>query len=105
MPTCGVEGDMIDEQANYGERPVPIIDPEHCNGCGLCMRVCPTGTLALQHGKVVVARPAACEYTGLCELICPTQAIQRPFVIVLADNNHETRANQAAQQKHTVKEY
>jgi NAD-dependent dihydropyrimidine dehydrogenase PreA subunit len=93
---------MIDDQANYGERPVPIIDPERCDGCGLCVRVCPTGALALWHGRAVVAQPAACEYTGLCELICPTQAIQRPFMILLADDNQETRANQAAEQNHTI---
>jgi photosystem I iron-sulfur center len=78
---------MIDDQADYGDRPVPIIDLERCSGCGLCVRVCPTSTLALRNGRAAVVRPAACEYTGLCELICPTAAIQRPFVIVLAEDN------------------
>jgi ferredoxin len=68
----------------------------------LCVRVCPTGALALRHGLAVVARPAVCEYTGLCELICPAQAIQRPFVIVLADGAQQTRANQAAERNHTI---
>ena len=93
---------MIDDRADYGDRPVPIIDPARCNGCGLCVRVCPTGALALRHGRAVVAQPAACEYTGLCELICPTQAIQRPFVIVLAEGSQETQANQAAEQNDII---
>jgi NAD-dependent dihydropyrimidine dehydrogenase PreA subunit len=76
---------MSDDQADYSDRPVPIVDPERCNGYGLCVGVCPTGALAVRNGGVMVARPAACEYTGLCELICPTEAIQRPFMIVLAE--------------------
>lgn len=75
---------MNDNQPAGSDRPVPIIDAERCNGCGLCVRVCPTGTLALQRGRAIVAQPAACEYAGVCELICPVQAIQRPFLIVLA---------------------
>lgn len=64
------------------ERPVPIIDPELCTGCGLCVRVCPTQALALNGQKAVVADPGRCDYHGLCELICPFQAISRPFVII-----------------------
>jgi MinD superfamily P-loop ATPase len=88
---------MSDDQADYDDRPVPIIDPERCNGCGLCVRVCPTGALALRNGKAVVAKPLICEYAGLCELICPNQAIQRPFIIVLGEGKQEMRANQAAE--------
>jgi ferredoxin len=84
---------MSDEQADYGDRPVPIVDPQRCDGCGLCVRVCPTGALAIRNGRVVVAWPAACEYTGLCELICPTDAIQRPFMIVLHEDKQDTRAH------------
>jgi len=65
-----------------GEQPVPIIDPACCTGCGLCVKACPTGALAMSGSRAVVARPAACEYTGDCERICPMQAIRRPFQIV-----------------------
>jgi len=47
--------------------------------------VCPTGALAVENGKAIVATPEACNYTGLCEAICPTRAIRRPFEIVVLD--------------------
>jgi len=62
---------------------MPVIDLERCDGCGLCVKLCPTGALALHHGIATVVRPEACNYTGLCERICPMKAIQRPFEIVL----------------------
>lgn len=68
----------------FTDRPIPIIDPRLCDGCGLCVRACPTKALATQEGKAVVANPLACEYSGLCEAVCPTQAITRPFEIVVA---------------------
>jgi len=67
------------------KRPVPIIDIQLCNGCGLCVLACPTHTLEIQDGKAVVANPLACEYIGVCEAVCPMKAITRPFEIVLSE--------------------
>jgi thioredoxin reductase (NADPH) len=69
----------------FDDRPVPLIDPQRCDGCGLCVRACPTRTLELRDGKAIIAHPLACEYIGLCEAVCPTQAITRPFEIVVAE--------------------
>jgi ferredoxin len=79
----------------FNDRPIPQIDPQKCNGCELCVRVCPTKALELRDGKAVVANPLACEYSGLCEAVCPTQAITRPFEIVVAcaDNEEKTPSN------------
>jgi ferredoxin len=66
-------------------RPVPLIAPSRCDGCGLCVSVCPTGALSIAYGKAVVSNPLACGYQGFCERVCPTQAIQRPFEILLAE--------------------
>lgn len=69
----------------FTDSPIPLIDPQHCTGCGLCVHACPTKALALWEGKAVVANPLACEYSGLCEMVCPTRAITRPFEIVTAE--------------------
>ncbi|MCK6539172.1 MAG: 4Fe-4S binding protein [Anaerolineales bacterium] len=74
----------------FTDQPIPLIDPRSCNGCGLCMRACPTRALMLRDGKAVVTDPLACEYSGLCEAVCPTGAITRPFEIVIAEE--ETNA-------------
>jgi ferredoxin len=73
----------------FNDRPVPLIDLQRCDGCGLCVRACPTKTLALQDAKAMVANPSTCEYIGMCEAVCPKQAITRPFEIVIAER--ETR--------------
>jgi ferredoxin len=67
------------------DRPVPLIDPQRCDGCGLCVRACPTTALALQDERAIVAHPLACEYIGMCEAVCPTQAIRRPFEIIVPE--------------------
>ena len=73
---------MSQEHQQQGENPVPIIDPGRCSGCGLCVQVCPTGTLAMKDSIVTVAQPDTCVYTGDCVRICRQQAIDRRFQIV-----------------------
>ena len=78
------------------DRPVPIIDHALCDGCGLCVRACPSHALALADGKAIVARPDACQYDGYCEMICPVQAITRPFLIITVpqEQTHDEIAQQ-----------
>ncbi len=51
-----------------------IIDADKCTGCGLCVEVCPAGTISLQGGKAVVTgdRSLSC---GHCAAVCPEEAI------------------------------
>ncbi|MCE7989198.1 MAG: 4Fe-4S dicluster domain-containing protein [Caldilinea sp. CFX5] len=55
--------------------PLPIIDPELCDGCARCIEVCPTGALDLVMGKAELRYPDRCTYCTACEEACPTNAI------------------------------
>ena len=63
---------------------MPKIDFAKCNGCGVCVERCPTGALAMQDGKVLMAQPDLCSYCATCEDVCPTEAIALPYQIILA---------------------
>lgn len=70
--------------------PVPQINLNLCDGCGLCVKVCPNHVLKIDQGKALVAFPQCCNYSGLCEQACPTHAITRIFEIILQENaDHE----------------
>jgi ferredoxin len=50
------------------------IDHDLCTGCGLCVQVCPSGTLSMHKGKAEVTgdRSLNC---GHCQAICPEGAV------------------------------
>jgi electron transport complex protein RnfB len=62
--------------------PVPQLDLTLCDGCELCIKVCPSHALQLREELVVVAFPERCDFCGLCEQVCPQKAIERTFEIV-----------------------
>jgi formate hydrogenlyase subunit 6/NADH:ubiquinone oxidoreductase subunit I len=81
--------------------------PEHdflarCTGCGLCMKVCPTGGLqpTLTEAGLeglwtphLVPQIGYCDYNcTLCSQVCPTQAIAH----LELDEKHQTRIGLAA---------
>jgi NAD-dependent dihydropyrimidine dehydrogenase PreA subunit len=68
---------------NENESFLPSINPERCNGCGDCARVCPSGALELQAGLAVLVSPDNCAYCADCEEHCPTDAINLPYEIVV----------------------
>ena len=51
------------------------IDRDLCNGCGLCVTVCPTGTISLIEGKAAVSGGESIS-CGHCEAVCPRKAIR-----------------------------
>lgn len=51
------------------------IDRDLCNGCGVCVTVCPTGTISLMEGKAVVSGGESIS-CGHCEAVCPQEAIR-----------------------------
>jgi nitroreductase/NAD-dependent dihydropyrimidine dehydrogenase PreA subunit len=51
------------------------IDMDLCTGCGLCVTVCPTGTISLIEGKATVSGEESIS-CGHCEAVCPLKAIR-----------------------------
>lgn len=57
------------------ERQIIRIDPDKCDGCGLCISGCPEGALQLIHGKARLVREDFCDGLGACLGTCPRDAI------------------------------
>jgi NAD-dependent dihydropyrimidine dehydrogenase PreA subunit len=73
----------VNRQSDRQANPIPQIDLGRCNGCGLCVLVCPVNVLAIRADKAMVIDADGCRYHGLCEMICPEGAIRRPFEIIV----------------------
>lgn len=50
-------------------------DAEKCNGCRLCVTVCPHGVLGFENKKAFLADRDACMECGACAINCPEDAI------------------------------
>ena len=51
------------------------IDGDLCSGCGLCVTVCPTGTLSIIDGKAAVSGEESIS-CGHCEAVCSEGAVR-----------------------------
>lgn len=51
------------------------LDQEMCNGCGMCIKVCPHEVFAMNKGKAFILDRDFCMECGACSLNCPTKAI------------------------------
>ena len=53
------------------------IDPQTCNGCGICVDVCPTDVLRMDDasGTAVIRYQENCMTCYNCELECPCGAV------------------------------
>jgi len=64
--------------------PIPQVDQEKCNACGICVKVCQFNALALVKEKILVF-PELCKGCGGCSLLCPQKAIEeikRPVGVI-----------------------
>ncbi len=52
------------------------IDADKCNGCGVCVRICPQKILTIQDEKSSVVNADKCIGCFSCEDNCPTEAIR-----------------------------
>lgn len=51
------------------------LDPARCNGCGMCVQVCPHAVFALVDRRAVLADRGACMECGACARNCESEAI------------------------------
>ena len=64
---------------------MPVIEPEKCNGCGLCLTVCTCQALVLVDNVIKIIETETCDWCLECEIVCPTGAITCPFEIVIEE--------------------
>lgn len=57
------------------KRQIIKIDPEKCDGCGLCVKACSEGALQLVDGKAKLVSESYCDGLGACLPECPAGAI------------------------------
>jgi len=65
---------------------MPVIDPQKCDGCGLCVGVCHLNALVIVTNIVTIVETVECDWCTDCELVCPTGAISCPFEIILQES-------------------
>lgn len=65
---------------------MPLLAPEKCNGCGLCVSVCRCEALVLIENVITITESKLCGWCTQCEMVCPTQAILCPFEIVIEES-------------------
>ena len=64
---------------------MPVIDPEKCDGCGLCVGVCHFNALAIVNNIITIIETVECDWCTDCEAVCLTGAISCPFEIILQE--------------------
>jgi len=52
------------------------LQQERCNGCGMCVNVCPHAVLALSNGKAQILDADRCMECGACAKNCPFSALE-----------------------------
>ena len=64
---------------------MPVIDPQKCDGCGLCVGVCHLNALVIVNNIITIIETVECDWCTDCELVCLTGAISCPFEIIIQE--------------------
>jgi NAD-dependent dihydropyrimidine dehydrogenase PreA subunit len=51
------------------------LDASQCNGCGMCVTVCPHAVFAVENRKAVIVDRDGCMECGACARNCPSEAV------------------------------
>ncbi len=63
----------------------PVVFGQACNGCNLCVEICPMDIFVASpevHGAPIVMYPEECRYCGACWQRCPHRAKDALRIIV-----------------------
>jgi NAD-dependent dihydropyrimidine dehydrogenase PreA subunit len=52
------------------------LNEETCNGCSMCVSVCPHGVFRIENRKAKVVDRDACMECGACARNCPSEAVK-----------------------------
>jgi ferredoxin len=64
---------------------LPLLYPDKCDGCGLCISVCKNGLLYLENERIAIKTTGTCDWCADCETVCATGAISCLFEIIQPD--------------------
>jgi NAD-dependent dihydropyrimidine dehydrogenase PreA subunit len=53
-----------------------VLDLEKCNGCAMCVTVCPHRVFAMNDHKASIVNPSTCMECGACKRNCAAGAIR-----------------------------
>lgn len=81
------------------KRKIIEINPDKCNGCGLCIQACHEGAIGLKNGKATLLRDDYCDGLGDCLPACPTGAISFTEREASAYDEAAVLKNKQSQQK------
>ncbi|EGZ31153.1 4Fe-4S binding protein [Malacoplasma iowae] len=65
------------------ERLLAVTDQNKCEGCKMCINVCPTNSIRIVNNKSII--DDTCIACGACVNICPKEAIDLKMVITKID--------------------